>query len=312
MCFARNISNMRDTCLSEIYNLAKKDKRVVYIGSDLSPSTMEKFKKDFPDRFFMEGISEAHIVGMAAGFAMSGFIPYVNTIATFLTRRCFEQIVDDVAVHNLPVRFVASGGGLVYAPLGPTHVAFDDMAILRPIPNMTIVAVADAAEMKRFIPQTLSYKGPIYVRLSSDPKVTADLPFKIGKAQVVKSGRDVLIVTTGVCLKPVLEAEKLLVRIKLKPTILHVPTIKPLDKKTLLKYLKTSKIIIIVEEGTVYGGLGSGVAEILAEANFSRSKKFKRIGVSDEFPVKYGTQDDLMKYYGITAENISRTIRKLL
>src|SRR3989344_3040772 len=120
---------MRDACLAEIYNLAKKDKRVVYIGSDLSPSTLSEFKRDFPDRFFMEGISEAHIVGMAAGLAMNGFIPYVNTIATFLTRRCFEQIVDDVCVHNLPVRFIASGGGVILPPFGLNHIWFVCFAI---------------------------------------------------------------------------------------------------------------------------------------------------------------------------------------
>lgn len=303
---------MRDTCLNEIYKLAQKDKRVVYIGSDLSPNTLLDCRRDFTDRFFMEGISEAHIVGMAAGLAMNGFIPYVNTIATFLTRRCFEQIVDDVAVHNLPVRFIGSGGGLIYAPLGPTHIAFDDMAILRPIPNMTIVAVADGAEMKRLIPQTLNYKGPIYVRISSDTKVTGNLPFKIGKAQVVKLGRDVLIVTTGICLKEVLDAEKLLLKLGIQPTILHVPTVKPLDKKTLLKYMELSKVIITVEEGTILGGLGSAVAELLAEANFPRPKKFQRIGIDDEFPIKYGTQAEQMNYFHISAKGIMRAVRNLV
>lgn len=299
---------MRDTCLNEIYELAKKDKRVVYIGSDLSPSTLSDFKRDFPDRFFMEGISEAHIVGMAAGLAMNGFIPYVNTIATFLTRRCFEQLVDDVCVHNLPVRFVASGGGLIYAPLGPTHISFDDMAILRPIPNMTIVACADSDEMKRFMRQTLNYKGPIYIRLSNDPKVTGDLPFKIGKAQIVSKGRKILIVTTGVCLKIALEAAKILEGKNVKPTILHMPTVKPLDKKMLLDNLEVAEIVISVEEGTIIGGLGSAVAEVLAEANFKKPKKFKRIGVNDQFPVEYGSQATLMEKYRITSSEIVKII----
>lgn len=299
---------MRDTCLNEIYNLAAKDKRVVYIGSDLSPDTLSDFKRDFPDRFFMEGISEAHIVGLAAGLAMNGFIPYVNTIATFLTRRSLEQIVDDIAVHNLPVRFIGSGGGLIYAPLGPTHIAFDDMAILRPIPNMTIVACADAAEMKRFMPQTLSYKGPIYVRLSGDPKVTGHLPFKIGRAQVVKNGKDVLIITTGVCLKEALDAEILLDRTGVRPTILHMPTVKPLDVKTLRTYAKKARVIVTIEEGTIYGGLGSAVAEYLSCEGLLDGKKFKMIGVPDVFPTEYGSQRDLMKKYHITADEIVKII----
>lgn len=302
---------MRDTCLNGIYNLAKKDNRVIYIGSDLSPSTLPQFKKDFPERYFMEGISEAHIVGMAAGLAMNGFIPYVNTIATFLTRRCFEQIVDDVCVHNLPVRFVGSGGGLIYAPLGPTHIAFDDMAILRPIPNMTIVACADSKEMEKFMPQTLNYPGPIYIRVANDPNVTGNLPFKIGKAQVVKKGKKVLIVTTGVCLKTALDAEKILIQKKIRPTILHCPTVKPLDKKTLLENMKAAEIVLTVEEGTIIGGLGSAVAEAILDANFSKPKKFKRLGVNDEFPVDYGTQATLMEIYKITAEEIVKNIEKL-
>ena len=137
---------MRKTSLESIYKLAKVDERVLFIGSDLGAGVLENMRQDMPDRWFMEGISEQHIIGMAAGLALEGFIPYVNTIATFLTRRCFEQIVIDLSLHSLPVRLIGNGGGVVYAPLGPTHQAIEDIAIMRVIPNMTVVAPCDADE----------------------------------------------------------------------------------------------------------------------------------------------------------------------
>jgi transketolase len=123
-------------------------------------------KKEMPERFFMEGVSEQHIIGMAAGLAMEGFIPYVNTIATFITRRCYEQVALDLCLQDLPVRLIANGGGVVYAPLGPTHLAVEDIAIMRALPNMAVVAPCDADEMKRFMSSTLNFPHPIYIRLA--------------------------------------------------------------------------------------------------------------------------------------------------
>src|SRR5262249_21634904 len=161
---------------------ARADDRIVFIGSDLGVGTLDRFKNDFPDRFFMEGVSEANVVGMAAGLALEGRIVYVNTIATFITRRCFEQVVIDLGLHNVNVRLIGNGGGLVYAPLGPTHLAIDDFAIMRAVPNMTIVAACDANEMGRLMPLTVEHQGPIYIRLAKggDPIVSSDAtPFAI-------------------------------------------------------------------------------------------------------------------------------------
>ena len=182
---------MRKACLLSIYELARRDDRVVFIGSDITKQNLEKFSAEYPDRFFMEGIYEAHIIGMAAGLALNGKIPYINTIATFLTRRCYEQILVDLGLHNLPVRLLGSGGGTVYAPLGPTHLANEDIAILRAIPNMTIVAPCDADEMGRLMPQTLNWNGPVYVRMAKggDRIVSSDKHrFEIGKAIPVREG----------------------------------------------------------------------------------------------------------------------------
>src|SRR6266705_2239124 len=142
---------MRKTSLDMVYELARKDKRVFFIGSDLGIGTLKQFKEEMPERFFMEGVSEANIVGMAAGLALEGKIVYINTIATFLTRRCFEQVALDLCLHKANVRLIANGGGVVYAPLGPTHEAIEDIAIFRALPNMTIIAPGDANEMRRFM-----------------------------------------------------------------------------------------------------------------------------------------------------------------
>ena len=142
---------MRKASLQCVYELAKSDPRVIFIGSDLGPGVLDEMKNEMPDKFIMEGVAEQHIVGMAAGLAMEGYLPYVNTIATFLTRRCFEQVTVDLCMHDLPVRLIANGGGTVYAPLGPTHLAIEDIALMRSLPNMTVVAVCDADEMKRLM-----------------------------------------------------------------------------------------------------------------------------------------------------------------
>ncbi len=306
---------MRKQCLDAVYELAKRDRRIFFIGSDLGVGTLQNFKTEMPERFFMEGVSEANVVGMAAGLALEGKIVYVNTIATFLTRRCFEQIVLDLCLHNVRVRLIGNGGGMVYAPLGPTHLATDDIAILRSIPNMTIVAPADAAEMERLMPLTVEHPNPIYIRLGkgNEPILTPDdIPFQIGKAIPMRDGKDALILTTGVTLQAALEAEKALKEQGVSATVLHLPTVKPLDAAAILQAADQVSAIVTIEEHTVIGGLGSAVAELIAEANFDRPKRFKRIGIPDVFPSQYGSQQSLMALYGITSDRIASTVMELL
>ena len=155
---------MRQKALSTVYKLAKSNPRVLFIGSDLGAGTLSSMREDIPDQFFMEGVSEQHIVGFAAGLAQEGFIPYVNTIGTFLTRRYFEQVSIDVGLHRLPVRLLASGGGMVYAPLGPTHTAVEDFSLMLSIPNMKVFAPADAFEMENLLTHLVNDEDPHYVR----------------------------------------------------------------------------------------------------------------------------------------------------
>jgi len=305
---------MRETCLNQVYELAKQDERIFFIGSDLGVNTLDKFKKEMPGRFFMEGISEQHVVGMASGLALEGKIVYVNTISTFITRRCFEQVVVDACLHNLNVRLIGNGGGLVYAPLGPTHLAIEDISIMRAVPNMTVVAPADADEMRRLMPQTVNHPGPIYIRLAKgyDPIVTTDeVPFQIGRALPMREGDDALLVSTGVTLKFALDAAKELAVQGVECAVLHMPTVKPLDVDALLTRATMAPVIVTVEENTVIGGLGSAVAEAISEADFNSVKRFRRIGIPDEFATHYGSQADLMEHYHISASEIVTTVKHL-
>jgi transketolase len=276
--------------------------------------TLDEFKKEFPNRFFMEGISEANLIGMAAGLAMEGKIPYVNTIATFLTRRCFEQVALDLCLHNQNVRLIANGGGLVYAPLGPTHEAIDDIAILRVLPNMTIIAPADAEEMKRCMLKTLDHQGPIYIRLGKgyDPVVTtADMGFEIGKSYPMREGEDALIISTGITLNNALQAADQLLKEGIQVSVLHTPTVKPLDSRTILEYASRIPVIVTIEEHSIIGGLGGAVAEIIAEANFPTVKRFKRLGIPDVFPEQYGSQASLMESFDISTNHLIKVIKEL-
>ncbi|MCX6992220.1 MAG: transketolase [Kiritimatiellaeota bacterium] len=305
---------MRRTCLLSMYELAQADPRVVFIGSDITKRDLEKLAADFPDRFFIEGIYEAHIIGLAAGMALSGKIPYINTIATFLTRRCYEQVLIDVGLHNLPVRLIGSGGGVVYAPLGPTHLAIEDIAIMRAIPNMTIVAPCDKDEMTRLMPQTLAWPGPIYIRLAKggDKIVSrADRPFQIGKAILLREGKDVLFVTTGVTTQVALEAADRLAPLGLSASVLHMHTVKPMDEDALLACAGRARVVITAEEHTLMGGLGSAVAEVLLESRLAGAFRFKRLGFPDVFTEELGSQSDIMKKYGLSAEGLVKTAQDL-
>jgi transketolase len=305
---------MRKTCLDMVYELARRDERIFFIGSDLGVGTLKQFKAEMPDRFLMEGVSEANVVGMAAGLALEGKIVYVNTIATFLTRRCFEQVALDLCLHKANVRLIGNGGGVVYAPLGPTHEAIEDIAIFRALPRMTIIAPADAEEMRRMMPTTVDHPGPIYIRLGKggDPIVTnPNTPFRIDKAIPMREGNDALIVCTGIMLKAALDAATALASKGLSAAVLHAPVVKPFDAETFLELARPVPVVVSVEEHSIIGGLGSTVAELLAETQFESPKRFRRLGLPDVFPDQYGSQASLLKRYDVTAEKLVSLVEQL-
>ena len=306
---------MRNTCLNEVHRLAKQTKNILFIGSDLGAGTLTSMKEEMPDRFFMEGISEQHIIGMSAGLAMEGFIPYVNSIAPFLTRRCYEQVLVDLCLHDLPVRLIGNGGGVVYAPLGPTHLAVEDIAILRTIPNMTIVAPCDAQEMLRLMPKTVDWPHPIYIRLAKggDKVVSqSDLGFEIGKAILMCPPKDGLFVTTGVMTQKALEASEQLAKVGIECGVLHMHTVKPLDHAALEDLIPEVKAVVTVEEHFRIGGLGSAVLESCSDLIPEHTSKITRVGIPDKFADKYGTQESLLQHWDITIDSIKNAMLQKL
>jgi transketolase len=309
---------MRRTCLNMVYELAQRNDRVVFIGSDLSPGLIIDMQTQFPDRYFMEGIAEAHTIGMAAGLAMDGYIPYVNTIATFITRRCYEQVAVDLCMHDLPVRLIANGGGYVYAPLGPTHQATEDIAIMRALPNMAVVCPADADEMTRFMNSSLDWPHPIYIRMAKggDPIVTAgQTGFEIGKGVLLRdaAGSDsVLLVSTGVTTTRCLAAAEALAARGLAVRVLHLPTVKPLDQDMLTDLAAEAQLLVTVEEHSLIGGLGSAVSDCLIDRLEGRLPKIRKLGIPDIFAKAYGGQDDLMHDVGIQSPHIVEMVEQTL
>jgi transketolase len=309
---------MRQTCVNMVYELAQRDDRVVFIGSDLSPGLLAGMKRDYPDRWYMEGVTEANVIGMAAGMALEGYLPYVNTIATFITRRCYEQVAIDLCLHDLPVRLIGNGGGYVYAPLGPTHEAIEDIAIMRALPNMTVVAPADAEEMKRFMAVTPEWPHPIYIRLAKGGDEVITKPengFVIGKAILLReasggNGGPVLLVGTGVATAQALHAAEALAADDIPCHVLHMPTVKPLDIPALQKLAKDARLVVTVEEHTVIGGLGSAVTDALVAQMDGNVPRMRRLGIPDVFAEDYGSQEWLMETSGINAPQIAAAVRK--
>jgi transketolase len=309
---------MRKTCLDRVYKLAKEDPRIVFIGSDLSPGLLDEMRDEMPERWYMEGVMEQHVVGMAAGMALDGFIPYANTIATFFTRRSFEQVAVDLCLHNLPVRLISNGGGLVYAPLGPTHLAIEDLAIMRALPNMTIVAVCDADEMTRFMDVSVDWPGPIYIRLAKggDAIVSkAENGFAIGKAIAMRKAeakRPIVFMTTGVMTTNALKAADTLEAEGLDSSVIHFHTVKPLDAAAVCAHAQDARLVVTVEEGVGIGGFGSAVTDVLVEELGPSMPRIKRIALPDSFTKNYGVQADLFDVYGLTPRKIAATVRETL
>ncbi len=308
---------MRATCLNMVYDLAKRDRRVIFVGSDLSPGLLAEMRREMPERWYMEGITEANVIGMAAGLAMEGYIPYVNTIATFITRRCYEQVAIDLCLHDLPVRLIGNGGGLVYAPLGPTHLAIEDIAIMRALPNMTVTAVCDAKEMVRLMNCTLDWPRPIYIRLAKggDPVVSREENgFAIGKAILMRRARArraIVLMATGVMTTNSLAAADLLARDGHDVAVVHFHTIKPLDVEAVLEFGRDAELVVMVEEGTMIGGFGSAVTDVLV-GQLGAAPPLLRIGLPDAFPHKYGVQEELFEVYGLAPHQIAARVGKSL
>lgn len=299
---------------TEIENLVLADERVVLIGSDLGAGMFERLTREVPERFFMEGISEQHLIGMAAGMAKEGRVPLVMTISTFLTRRCLEQIIVDAALHALPVRLLGIGGGLAYAALGPTHTSVDDFALLRAVPGMTVLAPAEAVEANALLRQSIDHPGPLYLRLprGTDETLPELAGSEIGRAVPLREPGRVLFVSTGELTQKALRAGELLAEDGIVAGVLHAHTVHPLDRAVLTATAAGVELIVTVEEHLRSGGLGSAVLEILHDTADMPVPRVARLGIGEEFVTGYGTRDDQLARHDLTAEGLRATVTRLL
>lgn len=292
--------------------LGKDNKNIVVIDSDLSASTQTKmFAKEFPERFFNVGIAEQDAVTTAVGLSTTGKIPFVSTFAVFASGRAWEQIRNGVCYSKFNVKIVATHGGITVGEDGATHQALEDIALMRQIPNMTVIVPCDVEQTKQAIDFAASYNGPCYVRISR-----ANLPdvfdenykFDLNKAVKIKEGKDVTLISNGETLIETINCAKILTENDIDAEILNVPVIKPLDSKSIIESAQKTKRVVTIENHSIIGALGSAVAEVLSE---NCPTKLTRIGINDEFG-QSGDADKLMDFYGLTAEKLATRITGLL
>jgi transketolase len=286
--------------------LGAKHKDIVVLDADLSGSThTAKFGKVFRDRFFNLGIAEQDMMSTAAGFAASGKIPFASTFAIFATGRAWEQIRQSIAYAALNVKIVASHGGVTVGEDGGSHQAIEDIALMRILPNMTVLVPADGIEVRRMVEWAVSYHGPVYIRTSRHPFPViydADTPFQVGRGTVLREGEDVTLAGIGLLLHHCLEAAEMLAAEGISARVLNLSSVKPIDWELIVESARRTGAFVTAEEHLVTGGLGSAVAEVLGEYC---PVPLKRVGIKDTFGVS-GEPEVLLQHFGLMPQDIVR------
>jgi transketolase len=304
---------MRVAFVDTLYKLAKKDKRIVLITGDLGFSIFEKFMDELPGQFLNAGIAEQNMTGVAAGMAIEGKIPFIYSIVPFITMRNFEQIRNDVCYQNLNIKIVGVGAGFSYGIYGHTHYGLEDIGILRTLANMTILCPGDPIETDLAVSASMSINGPVYIRLgkAGEPYVYDKKPkFKIGKGIILNDGTDLTIFATSTMLHRGKEVVNKLREKEIYARLVSMHTIKPIDKELILSSARKTKAIFTLEEHSIIGGLGSAVAEVIAESD--TKIKFKRLGIPSVFAKKTGSQEFMRKESGLSLTKIISSILKVL
>jgi transketolase len=305
---------MRTAFIETLFELAKQDSRVVLITGDLGFSVIEPFMKTLPKQFVNAGVAEQNMTGMAAGMALSGKIVFTYSIGNFPTLRCLEHIRTDVCYHNANVKIVCVGGGFCYGAAGATHHATEDLGIMRMLPGMTVIAPADPSEARKATRAVVNQTGPCYLRLgkAGEPVVhPSDIDFQIGTAIRVREGDDLTLVATGGMLRFVLEAADRLRANRIHARVLSMHTLKPLDSNAILSAARETPAIFTIEEHSILGGLGSAVAEVLAESA-QPLPVFKRLGLPSAFSATVGTQQYMLEQHGLSPEGIVHSVMELV
>lgn len=304
---------MRNAFADEVTKLAAQDSRVVLLSGDIGNKLFDNLKAVDQHRFYNCGVAEANMMGVAAGMALSGLRPLVYTITPFTTTRCFEQIRVDACYHNAPVIIVGTGSGLSYAELGPTHHSLEDLAILRTLPGMRVLAPCDANELRACLRAALQEDGPVYIRIGKkgEAKIHADVPaLQIGTASVLREGRDLALLCAGTLMAETLAAADLLQTKGYSVEVVSMHSIKPLDTEYLNAAARRFKLIATIEEHGVIGGLSGAVAEWRAKTNTPLRQLM--FGTPDEFMHEVGSQDYARRKYGLTAAQIAAAVSEAL
>jgi transketolase len=303
---------MREVFGDTVTELADSDQRIVMLDGDLGSSTKgEIFQRAHPERYFQMGIAEQNMLGVAAGMASVGLIPYISTFVAFAVIRPLDQIRVLIAQPRLNVKITAGYAGLLTGRAGKTHQVVDDVSIMRAMPNMVTVSPADDTEADQVLRWSASYQGPVYVRLVRDATqhlFDSSYTFQFGAAVALRDGSDVTLISTGAETPRVMDAAEILAARGIQACVLHVPTIKPLDVSAIVQAAERSNFVITVEEHTVIGGLGGAVAETLSE---HRPTPLRRIGLPDVFG-ESASNDDLLQTYGLSADRVADRVATLM
>jgi transketolase len=305
---------MRAAFVNTLLELAERDERVHLVVGDLGFGVVEPFARRFPDRFLNAGVAEQNMTGVAAGLALCGKIVFTYSIGNFSTIRCLEQIRNDICYHQADVKIVSIGGGFSYGPLGMTHHTVEDLAIMRVLPSMVVVAPGDPFEVEQATRALVARPGPAYLRLgrAGEPRLHGPgVVFELGRAIRVKEGRALTIISSGGMLETGVRAAELLGEAGIDTRVVSMHTLKPLDEAEILSAAAETGAIATLEEHSLIGGLGSAVAEVLAEASGPRGR-LKRLGVPSTFASEVGSQDYLRAMYGLSPAGVFQSLKSWL
>jgi len=306
------MAQIREAFGKALVEVGRKNPNIVVLDADLATSTkVIYFAKEFPERFFEMGVSEQNMIGVAAGLARMGKIPFTSTFGVFASKRACDQVSILVAYPHLNVKIIGAYSGILNGNNGATHQALEDVAIMRAMPGMVVIDPADEVETTQAVKAIVEYNGPVYLRLSRDewPIVSpSNYHFRIGKACIVREGEDVTLIGSGAMVSQCMEAADILAQEGIEAKVINMSTIKPIDVETIIRAAKETKTIVTVENHNIIGGLGSAVAEVLGE---NYPIVMKRIGIKDVFG-ECGRNDELLRKYDMSPEYIAETTREVI
>ncbi len=301
---------MRDTFVRTLLEIAKEDKRIELVTGDLGFGVLKPYWEQVPDQFTNAGIAEQNMTSVAAGMALEGKTVFTYSIGNFPTLRCIEQIRNDCAYHDANVKIVCVGGGFVYGSLGMSHHATEDIAMMRALPNVVVMAPGDLVEAEEATKAIAAYKGTCYLRLGrgGEKRIHSSIEgFQIGKAIKVRDGKKIAIFSTGAIFEEVQGACDILIQKGYEPAVYTFPTVKPLDEEIVKVCAENFDLIVTCEEHNIIGGFGSAVAEVIAQMS-NRNARLLRIGLNDVYATRVGNQNYLREQYGMDSKTIAERI----